>query len=130
MREGPFPNFHDAFTQLHLGQFPAPAKYISRDRRDGGIDQNTDHITRSFQSFLPRVDEDLGIIRIAAYYFGRHEENLCPQSEPAKILLLLLSKRPAIHIGAISEAFEGVLAYVGISIPISTVPVRLGCVSR
>ena len=122
MREGPFPNFHDAFTQLHLGQFPAPAKYISRDRRDGGIDQNTDHITRSFQSFLPRVDEDLGIIRIAAYYFGRHEENLCPQSEPAKILLLLLS--------SISEAFEGVLAYVGISIPISTVPVRLGCVSR
>ena len=33
-------------------------------------------------------------------------------------------------IGGVSEAFQGSLAYVGINMPNSTVPVRLGCVSR
>ena len=73
MREGFVPNFHEAFTQLHLGQFPAFVKCVIRDRRDRWINPNTDHILWSFQSSLPRVDEDLGISRIAAYYFGRHD---------------------------------------------------------
>jgi hypothetical protein len=60
--KGIFPNFHDAFTQLQLGQLRAIAKCFSRDRRDGGIDPNTYNISRDIVSTLAtRVDEDLGI---------------------------------------------------------------------
>jgi hypothetical protein len=58
--EGIFPYFHEAFTQLHLGQLLASIKCVSRDRRDGGIDPNADHILRNHSSSLPRVNEDLG----------------------------------------------------------------------
>ena len=66
-REGSKPNFDEAFTQLHLGQFLALVKCLSRDRRDGGIDPNTDNILRNIVSARPRVDEDLGISRVATY---------------------------------------------------------------
>jgi hypothetical protein len=57
--EGPKPNFHDAFTQLHLDQLRAFVKRISGDRRDRRIDPNTDHIKwNSSRSSFPRVDED------------------------------------------------------------------------
>jgi hypothetical protein len=66
--EGPLPYFHEAFTQLHLGQLLASCKCFGRDRRDdGGIDPNADHIVGNFSSSLPRVDEDFGIGSI-----GRH----------------------------------------------------------
>jgi hypothetical protein len=55
--EGIVPNFHDAFTQLHLGQLLASVKCTSGDRRD--IDPNTDHIDRNSLSSCPSVDEDL-----------------------------------------------------------------------
>jgi hypothetical protein len=45
--EGIFSNFHEAFTQLHLGQLLASDKCTSGDRRDGGIDPNADHISRN-----------------------------------------------------------------------------------
>jgi hypothetical protein len=63
--EGTVPNFHEAFTQLHLGQLLAFTKCTSRDERDGGIDPNTDGIVRNNRSSRPRVDEDLGIGGIA-----------------------------------------------------------------
>jgi hypothetical protein len=45
--EGIFSNFHEAFTQLHLGQLLPLEKCTSGDRRDdGGIDPNSDHIAR------------------------------------------------------------------------------------
>jgi hypothetical protein len=56
--EGIIPNFHEAFTQLHLGQLLAFVKCTSRDRRDGGIDSNTDHISRDYVSTRTCVDED------------------------------------------------------------------------
>jgi hypothetical protein len=59
--EGTFPNFHNAFTQLHLGQLLAFVKCTSRDRRDGGINSNTFDISRDSVSSLPRVNENLGI---------------------------------------------------------------------
>jgi phosphate-selective porin len=59
--EGFFSDFHEAFTQLHLGQLLASFKRTSRDRRDGGIDPNTDYILRSIISDWPRVDEDLAL---------------------------------------------------------------------
>ena len=70
--EGPLPYFHEAFTQLHLGQLLALPKCFGMDRRDGGIDPNTDHIPWDSSSSLPRVDEDLGISRVATYFGGRH----------------------------------------------------------
>jgi hypothetical protein len=42
--KGAIPNFHKAFTQLHLGQLLALVKCISRDRHDGGINTSTDDI--------------------------------------------------------------------------------------
>jgi hypothetical protein len=64
------PNFHEAFTQLHLGQLLAFLKCFSRDRRDGGIDSNTDHILRDFVSTLAtRVDEDRCIGGIVSHGF-------------------------------------------------------------
>jgi hypothetical protein len=59
--KGTFSNFHEAFTQLHLGQLLPLVKCFSRDRRDGGIDPNADHIIWSNSSSLPCVDEDFGI---------------------------------------------------------------------
>jgi hypothetical protein len=59
--EGTFPNFYEAFTQLHLGQLLAFEKCVSRDRRDGGINSNTFDISRDSVSSLPRVNENLGI---------------------------------------------------------------------
>ena len=64
--DGIFPNFHDAFTQLHLGQLIASNKCTIRDRRDGGIDTKADHILQNIVSTqATRVDEDddLGIHR-------------------------------------------------------------------
>jgi hypothetical protein len=63
INKGPFPNFYEAFTQLHIDQLLAFKKCTSRDRRDGGINSNADHILRNNSSSLPRVDEDLGIDR-------------------------------------------------------------------
>jgi hypothetical protein len=60
IREGPKPNFHEAFTQFHLGQLLASVKCTNRDRRDEGIDSHTDHIFRSSLSSISGVDEDLG----------------------------------------------------------------------
>jgi hypothetical protein len=57
--EGIVSNFHEAFTQLHLGQLLALVKYTSGDRRDGGIDPNADDIARRSLSTRPSVDEDL-----------------------------------------------------------------------
>jgi hypothetical protein len=57
--EGPLPNFDEAFTQLHLGQFLTSTKCTIGDRRNGGIDPNTDDIVRNFVSSSPRVDEDI-----------------------------------------------------------------------
>jgi hypothetical protein len=59
--EGTFPNFHEAFTQLHLGQSLSLVKCVIGDRRDGWIDPNAFHILRNNSSHFPRVDEDLGI---------------------------------------------------------------------
>jgi hypothetical protein len=73
--EGTFSNFHEAFTQLHLGQLRATLKYITGDRRDRGIDPNTDHITRNNSSYIPRKDEDLVIIRLINT-IGRHHTNI------------------------------------------------------
>jgi hypothetical protein len=67
--EGIFPNFHEAFTKLDLGQLLASGKCVSRDRRDGGIDPNTYDFSRDIVSPRPRVDEDLGISRIDRHYF-------------------------------------------------------------
>ena len=60
--KGPFPNFQEAFTQLHLGQLLALVKCFIRDRRDGGIDPKADHMLRDNVSDRPHVDENLGII--------------------------------------------------------------------
>jgi hypothetical protein len=60
--EGTFPNFHEAFTQLHLGQLIASVKCMRGDRRDGGIDPNTDHIVRNFISSSSSIDEDIGVV--------------------------------------------------------------------
>jgi hypothetical protein len=57
--EGPFPNFHKAFTQLYLGQLRAFVKCFIRDRHDGGIDSNMDNILRDIVSFFPGVDKDV-----------------------------------------------------------------------
>jgi hypothetical protein len=65
--EGLFTNFNEAFTQLHLGQLLASMKRFSGDRRDGGINPNTDYILRNIISSLPRVDE--GIDRIPDHMF-------------------------------------------------------------
>jgi hypothetical protein len=65
--EGTTPNFHEAFTQLHLGQLFALEKCIVGDRRDGGINPNTFYILRDSNSFFPRVDEDLGISSITGH---------------------------------------------------------------
>jgi hypothetical protein len=60
--EGSYPNFHEAFTQLHLGQLLALLKCLNRDRRDGGINPNTYDILRDIVStHATPVDEDLGI---------------------------------------------------------------------
>jgi hypothetical protein len=59
--EGMFSNFHEAFTQLHLGQPLSLVKCVIGDRRDGGIDPNAYHMLRNNRSHFPRVDEDLGI---------------------------------------------------------------------
>jgi hypothetical protein len=61
-REGIISNFHEAFAELHLGQPLALAKCPSGDRRDDGINPNTDHIARDSLSARPCVDED-GIAR-------------------------------------------------------------------
>jgi hypothetical protein len=66
--EGPDPNFHEPFTQLHLSQTLALVKCVVGDRRDGWINPNTDHILRNNSSYFPRVDEDLGIAAL-----GRHQ---------------------------------------------------------
>jgi hypothetical protein len=56
------PNFHEAFTQLHLDQLLASGKCPSRDRRDGGIDSKTYDILRDIVSTLATsVDKDLGV---------------------------------------------------------------------
>ena len=68
MREGAFPNFNEAFTQLHLSHLIASKKCQSRDRRYGMIDPNADHIARDSLSARPCVDED-GIAR--HYYRGK-----------------------------------------------------------
>jgi hypothetical protein len=60
-REGIRSNFNEAFTQLHLGQFIAVVKCVSRYRRYGGIDPYTDDIVRNFISSFPRIDEDISI---------------------------------------------------------------------
>jgi hypothetical protein len=52
---------YDAFTELHLGQFLAFFKCILMNRRDGGIDPNTDYILRNIVSARPCVDEVVGI---------------------------------------------------------------------
>jgi hypothetical protein len=65
--EGTTPNFHEAFTQLHLGQLRPSFKCVSRDRRDGGINSNTLYILRDSVSPRPRVDEDLGIRSITGH---------------------------------------------------------------
>jgi hypothetical protein len=70
--EGIFPNFNEAFTELHLGQLFAFEKCFIGDRRDGGIDQNAYYILRSIVSVLPCVDEDVSI----DYSFVRQQENL------------------------------------------------------
>jgi hypothetical protein len=68
IRKGPHPNFHEAFTQLHLGQLIASFKCVSRDRCNGRIDSNTDQISMdSVYSPRPRVDEDLGISSITGH---------------------------------------------------------------
>jgi hypothetical protein len=59
--KGMIPNFHEAFTQLHLGQLLASLKCPSRDRRDGGIDTNTYDIPWDIVSTRPGVDKDIGI---------------------------------------------------------------------
>jgi hypothetical protein len=61
-REGIISNFHEAFSQLHLGQLRPSFKCVSRDRRNGGINPNADNILRDIVSDRPHVDEDLGII--------------------------------------------------------------------
>jgi hypothetical protein len=63
-KEGTLPYFHEAFTQLHLGQLLASFKCFGMDRRDGGINPNADYILRRTLS-RPRVDEDLGNVCIA-----------------------------------------------------------------
>jgi hypothetical protein len=68
--ERTIPDFHEAFAQLHLGQLLAFVKCISRDRRDGGINPNTDYILWNIRSSLPRVDEDFGIGGIARHRIG------------------------------------------------------------
>jgi hypothetical protein len=64
-REGIFPNFDDALTELHLGQFVASEKCMSGDRRDGGNNPNADYILRYSISCFSHVDEDLSIGVIA-----------------------------------------------------------------
>ena len=58
-REGTFPNFHEAFTQLHLGQLLAFIKCFIGDRSDGGVNPNAYYILGNIDSTRPRVDEDL-----------------------------------------------------------------------
>jgi hypothetical protein len=66
--KGTFPNFHDAFTLLHLGQLLASVKCFIGYRRNGGINPNEDHIVRNYSlSSLPRVDEDLSIASIVRH---------------------------------------------------------------
>jgi hypothetical protein len=74
--KGTFPDFHEAFTQLHLGQLPAYLKCIIGDRRDGGIDPNADDIARSL-STRPSVDEGLVDIHfdIIFHTITRQNEN-------------------------------------------------------
>ena len=90
MREGPCPDFHDAFTQLHLGQLLAFTKCISRNRRDGGIDPNMDYIMwDSSSSFSgPHVDKDVVIISIASHNtkYDRTSEPDVPSSNVALCL--------------------------------------------
>jgi hypothetical protein len=59
--EGFFPNFNEAYTQLHLGQLITFVKCTSRDRHDGGIDPKVDHIVWNLRSSRPRVEEDVGL---------------------------------------------------------------------
>jgi hypothetical protein len=80
--EGPLPNFHDAFTQLHLGQLLAFEKCFIRDRRDGGIYPNTDDIKWNFISSLPRVDEDVAVGSIARHVVGRLALSCCVSCDP------------------------------------------------
>jgi len=63
--EGPRPNFDEAFTQLHLGQFLALVKCFIGDRRDGGIDPNMDYILWNIISARPRVDETSALLSSA-----------------------------------------------------------------
>jgi hypothetical protein len=58
IRKGTDTNFHEAFTQLHLGQLLACVECTNRDRCDGGINPNTDNIARRSLSTKPSVDED------------------------------------------------------------------------
>jgi hypothetical protein len=57
--EGIYSNFHEAFTQLHIGQLVAIPKCIIGNRRDGGINPKTDHIIRNFSSSSTSVDDDI-----------------------------------------------------------------------
>jgi hypothetical protein len=66
--EGMIPNFHDAFTQLDIGQLFTSLKCLKRDRHDGRIDSNADHILWRSLSPRPSVDEDLGIGGIVSHY--------------------------------------------------------------
>jgi hypothetical protein len=66
--EGTFPDFYEAFTQLHLGQLSVSIKCKSRDQRDGVINSKTDNITWDIHSSFPRVDEDLVIGGIARHW--------------------------------------------------------------
>jgi hypothetical protein len=72
--EGIFPNLHDAFTQLHLGQLLAFVKCTREDRRDGGIDPNTDHITWNFSSSSSGIDEDIGVVHYFESNFSKLRE--------------------------------------------------------
>jgi hypothetical protein len=64
--EGMFPDFHEAFTQLHICKIIEKLKCVSGDRRDRGINPDTEHISWNNSSSNYRVDEDLGIDGIDA----------------------------------------------------------------
>jgi hypothetical protein len=72
--EGTNPNFHEAFTQLNLGQLLALVKYTNGNRRDGGIDPNADYILWNNSSPSSCVDEDLGIGGIVRHGSFNHTE--------------------------------------------------------
>ena len=61
IREGVFPDFNEAFAELHLGQLLVIRKCLSGFRLDGWIDMNMENIIRNISSYFPRVDEDLTV---------------------------------------------------------------------